>query len=172
MDDTDFHAMADSLLSGRYNLLIGAGVSLDSTNRHNDKLLSGAAYLKFLSEQKSLPFKYSLHDVYSMLSDDEIDRFVTDIFYECRPGPTVLRFTEYIWNRIFTFNIDDATESAYELPSAKSQQKLSVINFSDNYLEVSDKNCLQIVRLHGLTRRRSEKYVFSKDEYIRFNEVK
>ena len=68
MNDSDFHGMADSLLSGRYNLLIGAGASLDSTNHHDKNLLSGAAYLNFLSEKKKLASKYSLQDVYSMLT--------------------------------------------------------------------------------------------------------
>ena len=167
MNDSDFHAMADSLLSGRYNLLIGAGASLDSTNQHTNHLLSGAAYLTFLSDKKALPLKYSLQDVYSMLTNDEIDTLVTGMFSGCKAGPTLLRLTEYIWNLIFSFNIDDATESAYELPSTKPQQKISVINFNDNYVEVSDKNTLQVVHLHGFTRCHADSYVFSKDEYIR-----
>ena len=115
MDDAVFHAMADSLLSGRYSLLIGAGASLDSTNYKNIKLMSGSEYVAFISDKKGIPPIYPLQDVYSMLTDEEVDRYVTDVFAKCTPGPTLTQLTEYIWNRIFTLNIDDATEAAYEL---------------------------------------------------------
>jgi hypothetical protein len=62
---------------------------------------------------------------------------VTQQFSSCNPGSTVKRLTDYIWNRIFTFNIDDATEAAYELDSIKPQQKVVPINFNDTYVETT-----------------------------------
>jgi hypothetical protein len=144
MNDSDFQAVADSLLSGRYNLLIGAGGSLDSTNQYDKNLLSGSAYLKFISDKKKLPLKYSLQDVYSMLTDEEVDTLVTKMFSKCKAGPTVIRLTEYLWNRIFSFNIDDATESAYESVFLKPQQKALPLNFTDPYAESKYKDTLRL----------------------------
>jgi len=53
MDINIFRQLADTLLSGRYSLLVGAGASLDSKNGRGDPLPSGGAYLKFLSDKKS-----------------------------------------------------------------------------------------------------------------------
>src|ERR1700722_19520032 len=105
-----FDQIADTLLSGHYNLLIGAGASLDSQNSSGARLPSGTEYLKFLSEKKGVPPKYSLQDVYSMVSDAERETLVTRIFERCVPGPTIMRITTFIWGRMFTFNIDDAFE--------------------------------------------------------------
>jgi SIR2-like domain len=167
MDIDIFHQLADTLLSGRYSLLIGAGASLDSKNGGGDPLPSGRAYLQFLSDKKKLPAKYALQDVYSMVTDAERDAFVTRLFQHCIPGPTVTRLTDFIWTRVFSFNIDDAFEAACERLDTTPQQRAIPIHFKDPYIEPRKREELHVIHLHGTTRRAEDGYIFSKDEYVR-----
>ena len=50
MDKSLIDSIVPSLFSGAYNLLIGAGLSLDSKNDAGDNLMSGGQYLDYLAK--------------------------------------------------------------------------------------------------------------------------
>ena len=52
--------------------------------------------------------------VFSLLDAKEVEQHVTKRFSSCTAGPTYLLLSSFIWKRAFTFNIDDAMETAYE----------------------------------------------------------
>lgn len=155
-----------SLFSGQYNLLLGSGASLDSTDKNGRLLKSASDLSKQLCELKGLESNTPLSRVSLLLEEEEIDKYLTKPYLGCRPGETVKRLANYVWKTIYTFNIDDALEAAYET-KIHPKQKLEIINFDEPYRNPPKKNLLLSVHLHGFTRQWEKGYVFSVSEYGR-----
>lgn len=166
MFDADkLSSIASSVRAGHYNLLLGAGVSLDSKNSRGEFLPSGDRFRLDLCKLKGARETSSLQRVYSTLTESEIQEQVIDRFSKCIPGPTLEKFTKFIWRRIFTFNIDDALEVAYQ--SSDSPQDILSFHFSDDYVEIRERSTVPIIHLHGWVRLADRGFVFSASEYVR-----
>jgi len=159
-------AIVASFLSGEYNLLLGAGVSLDSTNGNGD-LLPGAEQLRIdLCTLKGARKNSSLQRVFGTLTDAEKTQHVVGKFNKCQPGASVTKITNFLWRRIFTFNIDDALEAAYG-KIEEDCQTVHPLHFADDYWETREQDKLPIVHLHGWVRQPDKGFVFSISEYVR-----
>ena len=165
LTDQQHNAFKSSLRHGQYSLLLGSGISLDTTNARG-VLPSAEALRRDLCTVKGAGPNTTLQRVFALLTEDEVASLVTDPFSDCSVGPSVSGLTSFVWKRIFTFNIDDAVENAYE--SDDPMQRLKSLNFTDTYEEVGQLTELPIVHLHGFVKRASEGYVFSIQEYVRF----
>ncbi|MYM86931.1 hypothetical protein GTP91_06990 [Rugamonas sp. FT82W] len=160
----DLQRLKVSLFSGRYNLLVGAGISLDSTELDGSTFLpSGGAFLGELESLKGVKGR-PLTKVYQLLSDDEKHNLLTKRFSNTIPGKTVKLLPNFIWNQVYTFNIDDALELAYGA-DVSAKQKIVPINFNEPFSHAKPSEQLQIVHLHGYSRQPSVGYVFSQTEY-------
>jgi hypothetical protein len=155
-----------SLFSGQYNLLLGSGVSLDSMDSHRESLQSASALIKKLCELKKVSVTTPLSRVALLLKPDEVDEYLTKPYSSCRPGETVKRVTGFVWRTIYSFNIDDALEAAYETSTRRRQRALS-LNYDSNYRTPSNQSKVAIIHLHGFTREPEKGYVFSASEYAR-----
>ena len=109
-------AVRDSLLSGSYSLLLGAGVSRDGRDRTGNPIPTSDELRKTLVDLKKIRSLSSLSRAYSQLTNDEIKKYITDPFSGCSPGPTADKLTEFVWKRIYTLNVDDCLEHAYTNP--------------------------------------------------------
>ena len=132
IDDTILSQMASSLIAGKYNLFLGSGVSLDSSNS-GGKLPSASKLRDELCSLKGVHKTSSLQRVFSTLTYHERQTHVIDRFKSCTPGATLIKLREFNWKRVFTLNIDDALESAYALP--KARQEAVPIHFNQDYVE-------------------------------------
>ena len=159
-----FASVSTSLRAGHYNLLLGAGVSRDSTNRHGN-LPTGEGIRKHLCDLKGAHANSSLQRVFSTLIPSEIQEHVVDRFLGCTPGPSLNKLTGFLWHRIFTFNVDDALEHAYQ--RAECLQTPSIFHFKDDFVETTNLSQIPIVHLHGWTGMPDKGFVFSRDEYVR-----
>ncbi len=155
-----------SLFSGQYNLLLGSGVSLDSVDAHREPLQSASALTKKLCELKKVSATTPLSRVALLLKPDEVEEHLTKPYSSCRPGETVKRITGFVWRAIYSFNIDDALEAAYET-SARRRQRAVPLNYDTNYRTPSNQSKVSIIHLHGFTREAEKGYVFSASEYAR-----
>ena len=164
LDDQIFERISTSLKAGQYNLLLGSGVSKDSRNEKGD-LPSGEELRTKLCRLKGARENSSLQRVYGTLTPAEIHEHVVDHYKDCTPGPSVTKLTRYLWRRIFTWNIDDALETAYDINEAS--QECIPVHFRDIFTENSNLTTVQIIHLHGWVRQVSKGFVFSRDEYIR-----
>lgn len=162
--DTQRSAFVSSLLVGQYNLLLGSGVSLDSQNAQGHLPSAGQLRLA-LTELKGTPSESPLQRVFGLLSPEEIREHVTSKYIDCSPGPSVKLFPSFLWNRMFTFNIDDAMEASYR--QVNGLQTLSSINFDDQFIDPTSPDELQIVHLHGYSQCAERGYVFSRESYVR-----
>lgn len=155
-----------SLFSGQYNLLLGSGVSLDSTDSHREPLQSASGLTKKLCELKKVSATTPLSRVALLLNPDEVEEHLTKPYSSCRPGETVKRVTGFVWRSIYSFNIDDALEAAYET-STRRRQRAQSLNYDTNYRTPSNQSKVAIIHLHGFTRESEKGYVFSASEYAR-----
>lgn len=154
----------DALYGQKYNLLLGAGVSLDATDRRGKPLL-GAEELrtKLCTVTDSRPSS-PLWRVAGLLNPAQIHDYLTTPYYGCKAGPTLTALTRFAWRTAFTLNIDDAMENAYERNAARLQT-LVPINYTREYETFRNPHELPLIHLHGSVRLPDEKYVFSLQEY-------
>ncbi len=166
--ESEWRLVGDALKVGRYNLLLGAGVSLDSgSGLSGQNCLSASGLTAAL--QKELPGVRKgsgLNRLYRAMTPEQVDMQITRRFANCIPGATVNAIAGFRWKRIFTLNVDDALERAYEtqaLPIQISQP----LNYNSEYRDVRDLRVLPIVHLHGFARQPGDGYVFELAEYAR-----
>ena len=107
---------------------------------------------------------YTAHLGY--MTPEEIEKHLTNPYSNCKSGQTVKKITEFIWKTIYSFNIDDALENAYETHPRRRQRGDSV-NFDEAYRTSSNRSHVPIIHLHGFTRKSESGYVFSVSEYSR-----
>ena len=156
-------AFLSALRAGHYNLLLGAGSSMDSRNSAGD-LPSGNTLKNELCALKGVNQNNSLQRVFSLLKPDEITTYVTNRFVGAQAGPTAKLIGSFVWKRIFTWNIDDVLENLYK--AGGGQQQLSSIHFTDPYVEATSLAELPLIHLHGSALAPGKGYVFSRTEYI------
>lgn len=157
-------AFARSLSSGQYSLLLGSGISADSTNSFGP-LLTAEQLRQMLCDFKGVRGNASLQQVFSLLTEDEIEDQVTARYINCNPGPSITYFPKFLWKRAFTFNIDDAFEAAYD--TQEPLQTLQTRHFNDPYEDAGSLSTLFLIHLHGFVLQQDRGYVFSRNEYIR-----
>lgn len=81
----------DSLLSGRYNLLLGSGTSLTSRNKSGQLLRSAERLREELCALTGLRAGTSLTRAYGLLTDDQRRSEIVETFSGCKPGPDLNR---------------------------------------------------------------------------------
>jgi SIR2-like domain len=167
LSDDVFESLRNGIFSGRYHLLLGSGVSLDSESQTGEPLMGATKLAKTLNDLKKTPQSTPLSRVCGALSEDEVKTYLTDQYYGCRPGETVRNIPKFLWRSIFTFNIDDCVEAAYER-NGDRQQELITVNYDQPYQTSQDASKLQVVHLHGYSREPKTPYVFSTSQYGQF----
>src|SRR5450631_3205514 len=97
----------DTLLAGGYNLLVGSGISLDSRNGRGELLRSAEQLRVDLCGLTGARANTSLTRAYALLTKPQIQAEIVDKFVSCKPGPSLHSLPQFLWRRIFTFNVDD-----------------------------------------------------------------
>jgi len=162
-----FPAFRDTLVAGGYNLLLGAGASLDSTDVSGNLLPSGDAMRRRLCTLTGAPETTSLTRVYNLLTSAQIKTHLVEPLSPCSPGPTVSRISHFLWRRLFTLNIDDVVERHYESLGGGSKQELRPLNYDAPFEPTPERYVLQAIHLHGWAREPDSGFVFSTREYAR-----
>lgn len=166
LSNHELEQVKSSLFAGHYNLLLGSGISMDSTNGTGQKLKSAGSLAEELIALKGLRPNTPLSRATMTLNENEIEKYVTKPYSSCRAGATVKQITSFVWKTAFTFNIDDALEAAYET-AQHPRQNLESVNFDEHYRTSKDKSQLLAIHLHGFTRQSEKSYVFTSTEYAR-----
>lgn len=168
MTEINWDLVGDAIARGRYNLLIGAGVSLDSNSGiPNETCPSAGGLQRILQEiQPNVRAGSSLGRLYKTLKPEQVDQQITKRFANCLAGATVSAIAAFRWRRVFTLNVDDALENAYEQAPVPTQV-IEPLVFSDPYSEIRDLRKLPIIHLHGWARTPEKGYVFDLQEYMR-----
>lgn len=159
----------ETLINGRYFLLLGSGISLDSKSKYGG--MEGVGDLiKRLVDFSELPTNSSLQQAYGFLSDKDVENQITDYFKCTEVGDTAQKLALQSWRRIFTLNIDDCLESSlndYFTENSLGVQYLESVTHSDDFTENSPEKLASIVHLHGSVIEPEKGYVFSYREYAK-----
>jgi hypothetical protein len=155
-----------TLLSGGYNLLLGAGISLDSRNSKGEFLRSSEQLRKDLCTLAGAGPQTSLSRVYPLLTSEQAEHELVERFSGCVPGRSLRYLSRYLWRRAFTFNIDDVVEAHYEMNSG-AKQVVVPLNYDAPFEPAPRREDLQVIHLHGWIREPSTGFVFSAAEYAR-----
>ena len=156
----------DTLNNGKYNLLFGAGVSLDSENIIGEKMPSGEELRKILVKTLSANPGTPLSKLASNLNKTQISEHLTKRFTVKKVGNGIKNITKYVWENIFTFNIDNVIEQLYA-ETSNPMQIIKPINYKDRFTPVKNISELQVIHLHGFVEQDVDQYVFSLNDYIK-----
>lgn len=168
--ELELDLLTEHMSAGRYYLLLGSGVSLDS--RGPDGFMRSANDLRTdLAKLTRISANSTLQQAYSLLEPDEVSTEITQHF-ECREvGTTIEKIAKVAWRRVYTFNVDNCLEVALRHTLRKSSIDpdvgLQSLNYIDDYVDLSPEVKASIVHLHGTIERASEGYVFSREEYAK-----
>jgi hypothetical protein len=168
---SDLEALIRGVKGGAYCLLLGAGASLGAKNSLGQDPPLGRKLTSILLDACELePDEFiSLSRAYdaarSILGDDKVIQILQDQFSHCVPGWQTLIPT-FVWNRIYTLNVDDVLESAYRRAGDKRLQEVLAVNYNDPY-RTPDMEYDQVlaIHLHGFVRKPAAGFVFSPTEY-------
>jgi len=153
----------NALFGQKYNLLLGAGVSLDATDRRGKPVLGAEDLRKRLCEITGSRESSPLWRVAGLLTPEQVKAELTQPYFGCQAGKTLLALSRFAWKTAFTLNIDDALENAYQQGSVL--QSLLPINYTREFETFRNPQELPLIHLHGTVRLPDEKYVFSLQEY-------
>ncbi|WP_080898223.1 SIR2 family protein [Variovorax paradoxus] len=164
------------IAEGQYQLMCGAGVSLGAPGGDGVELQLAkktsqdiAKVCKFNFEQDELDNLSFVYEEAKANEERTLREFLLRRFTGCKPTWQI-KILQIYWRRIWTLNIDDVLEVAFEDIKNRFQYgKLSSISWREPLrpVAVSDKE-LQIVHLHGIAERLKnykDDVVFSPLEY-------
>lgn len=86
--------------------------------------------------------------------------YLIELFTGCIPAPYHKIILEYPWKKIYTTNIDDLVENAFD------EKDILVQNMSRRKSDWKQVDRLEYVKLHGCVRNQESGFVFSQDQYI------
>ena len=154
-----------TLFAGKYNLLLGSGVSLKSRDR-NGAFLRGTEQLRRdICKLTDTSDATSLSRAYALLTAQQRQTELVDKYSRCQPGKELSPFRHCLWKRIFTFNIDDVIETLYD--RGKGAQELTSLNYDSAFEPDTNISELQCIHLHGYAGQPTKGFVFSHNEYAR-----
>jgi hypothetical protein len=125
-------AFRNTLLAGGYNLLLGSGICLDSHNGLGEQLRNAEKLRQDLCSLKNVRETTALTRVAGMLTTEEAEEQLIKPFLNCKPGTSLANLPNFLWKRLFTFNIDDVLEALYH-DSKHVKQTLIPINFDSQF---------------------------------------
>jgi hypothetical protein len=159
LDSSDWDQLLDGLARGEYSLLLGAGASMEAGDRQGNHLPGARRLAQELVEDFGLPSSSGsipLSRAYERAKrrNDRLGRGIAKYLYDRFTGCTPPSWYEVLcsvrWARIWSLNIDDVVEQAYEAYSRTSRQRLIPVSWDSNFAEPDDRRKqVVLVHLHG-----------------------
>ena len=166
----------DGLVCGSYSLLLGAGASYGALNGNGDPVPMGAQLSLDLQTRYSLPpipVGTGLRSVYDLSvraakssGAESPASFLASKFIGCSSPDWYQHVVKVPWRIIWTLNIDDVLENAYQQRfKAIARQELRLVSWdSKNVFHREPADRVTAVHLHG--RAGAENLVFGSMEYL------
>src|SRR5712691_4691713 len=139
---TDFSR--ESVRTGGYSLVLGAGSSIGAASRDGRPLPKGNEFADEVATAfgllvpKGTPLPYVWEAASSKVDSEATLRARTTVprFRGCTPADYHDLFPSFAWRRIFTFNVDDVLPSSYER-CPRRLQRATPIHFDQDYAEAA-----------------------------------
>src|SRR4051794_17415752 len=156
-------AIAAAVKAGQYSLGLGAGFSATSLGPDGRPLPLGAAFAEELAAAEGLP-RYPLAQLAAALDPNRLAAQLLRRFKNSKASDGARQVSRFVWQHIFTFNVDDVLSDCYA-NAAEAQQTLHHATFKDGYFRPIDLRELPAVYLHGSVLQPSHGFVFSAEQY-------
>lgn len=156
---------------GEAALLLGAGFSLGNVTAASIKIPSGDGLRDMLLEKcgKSAGVKTTLKDAY-LYAQRNLPNF-SEFLESCFTVNDVYAWQErifrYVWNRIYTTNIDNVLDIAFNKATRKGilSAEFCFFNYSESQLANNAIGTVPVVTIHGTLKRKTDGFIFSNLEY-------
>ncbi len=159
LDSPGWDQLLEGLARGEYNLLLGAGASMEAQDHQENHLPGARALARELVEDFGLPSSNEdvpLSRAYERAkrrtdrTGRGIAKYLYDRFTGCTPPSWYEAVCSVRWARIWNLNIDDVVEQAYVAHSKTSRQKLIPVAWDSGFTEPADRReQVVLVHLHG-----------------------
>ncbi len=173
----DWEALLEGLVRRQYHLLVGAGTNTDCIGGDgkpipNANVLANELITDFGLEtgEEEVDLKRAYENIEDLCDQQGRNRtqYFKERFSNCQPSwqSSIFRIG---WRRIWTLNVDDVLENAFDRYVAQtgSQRKLNRYSWNDLFAELGrESDDIQIVHLHGLADG-TDNLVFSIAEYLK-----
>ena len=163
-------AVRRAALNGEYQLLLGAGASLDTESPSGVTLPNSAQLAERLSREFSVPVEPGdlLWRIYARAvkraGSVQVYSFLRSLFWNTRPPVWMDAFARFPWERVWTLNIDDSFEHAYQRCRVEGSRRLTTRSWNDEF--VQDRT-LSVIHLHGsVSSETPSDLIFSLPEYF------
>ena len=164
--------IAPAVNSGEISLLLGAGFSFTNKTVHGH-LPSGEGLRDLILKEcnRSPGPRTTLKDAY-VLGGREIknfNAFLSSCFTVDKPELWQSKMFQYAWNRIYTTNIDNVLNVAYESQSAHGRLggDFKFFNYADQGVLSETIGSIPVVTIHGSCSRLEDGFIFSSLEYAK-----
>jgi len=148
--------LVEALLLGKCHLLLGAGASADSLAQAGDRNLPSGNGLRELLigsfPELELDIESSLQSVFADVYDErrrEVEALLRRQFVGTRPATWVQSIFGLRWKTIWTLNIDDVLEQAFNTSLHPSVDFLAQDTWRDQNVRQVGERTQQVVYLHG-----------------------
>jgi len=160
-------AIKKAIENGRLVLLLGAGASLTSKDRHGNKLLDGYGLAKLLATEAGFTYNdENLKTAYSAavkVIGNRVNEIIQERYKHCIPSVHYKILARYPWARIYTLNIDDALDNAFR---SDSDQMINIRYLTSRIVNQDALyEQLDIIKLNGSIDRLEDGLIFSAQEY-------
>ena len=168
------HKLASGIAQGEYSLLLGAGASIGAVGGNGRPMPTGLVLRDALVadfEIETSGESISLSRAYEYLhrnAPEKLAKYFSEWFTDCVPT-WQMNLAEFNWSRIWTLNIDDVIEKAFD----KQGRPAKAVSWKERFSERDSSNAQQIIHLHGIANRlvleepNDDVLVFSIFEYAR-----
>jgi hypothetical protein len=158
LKDSHWESLLRGLARGEYQLLLGAGASVDSVDSTGNPLPGGQALSDELIAEFRIPVSgqaiglaraYEAAARRSHPDGRSIHRYLADRFTGCAPAQWYADLTQMRWHRLWTLNIDDVLERAYDEAAAAPRSPIPLSWNKPYYEPDRSRNEVVAVHLHG-----------------------
>lgn len=170
LDPSLLESARRAAINGEYNLLLGAGASLDALSPSGKKLPAAKKLSEMLAAEFSVPLEdddllWRIYDrAVTQTSEAAVYEWLRSIFFNTEPPIWMRQYANFRWETVWTLNIDDSFENSYELVRTEFSRALSVDSWDEYTPQRND--TLSVVHLHGtVTPESPKRLVFSLSEY-------
>ncbi len=167
-------SLLKKIQNGEVTLFTGAGFSLGGTVKGKNILSTNELIDKILLEileytnvdAERIKSRKNLKQICQLaidkITEEEFNNIITRWFSNVTPAEFHKKYTIINWQQIFTLNIDDIIENAYN----ESNIELQIYNTRRQPQRILGDNILPYYKLHGDVRNKSEGFVFSNNQYL------
>jgi hypothetical protein len=169
LTESQRQALRRAAHNGEYQLLLGAGSSLDSVGAGGHSLPGTSKLIEYICSEfgvvaESGDLLWRVYDrAVESVGEERVYTWLRKLFWNVTPPEWMEYFARSPWGTVWTLNVDNTFEVAYSNVKSDSMRPLAVTNWDEEYRQGPQ---LTVVHLHGVVdREEPRKLVFSLPEY-------